>query len=332
MSDNLRTVQLQMLELLRYVDDVCVDNDLDYWIDGGTLLGAVRDSTFIPWDDDLDICLMKEDFDTLVDILHQRRNDSGYSLFYHKNKTANSWSDHLYCSKVLIGKKGLLKPVRIDITPMKLVKNTNADIREDLFITDVVNYLVTGNAKYCKELSVLSACFDYRWLLSCKKMFFEYFNNVHVTRNISAFGDDGLLIGYAYGDSLVCRSRSFFKYEDIFPLEKISFEGDFFSCPRNPQKYLSVLYGDYKKIPSLDRQKPANSVCVTSPSVDEVTKHLKNYIHKSDCLFLFSDSGSIFRNFYVYLRLFGPASSFLQTIRRVKYYLVATLKLDRNND
>ena len=51
----LRKQQLRMLEILLYIDKVCKENNINYWLSSGTLLGAVRHGGFIPWDDDLDI-------------------------------------------------------------------------------------------------------------------------------------------------------------------------------------------------------------------------------------------------------------------------------------
>lgn len=61
-TGKLRSIQLADTELLRLFDLFCRKNDLTYWLDWGTLLGAVRHRGFIPWDDDLDVCMPREDF------------------------------------------------------------------------------------------------------------------------------------------------------------------------------------------------------------------------------------------------------------------------------
>ena len=59
------------LEVLEIVVDICNRNKLQYFADWGTLLGAVRHQGFIPWDDDIDICLKREDYNQLIQILPQ---------------------------------------------------------------------------------------------------------------------------------------------------------------------------------------------------------------------------------------------------------------------
>ena len=79
----LRRHQLKMLEMLKYVDELCRKHDIPYYLSGGTLLGAVRHQGFIPWDDDLDIILMKKDFRRLLKVL---RNEPSvdYTLQCHQ--------------------------------------------------------------------------------------------------------------------------------------------------------------------------------------------------------------------------------------------------------
>ena len=54
-------------QMLCKFDDVCRKNDIDYYLLYGTLLGAVRHHDFIPWDDDIDVCLTRENFERLLD-------------------------------------------------------------------------------------------------------------------------------------------------------------------------------------------------------------------------------------------------------------------------
>jgi len=62
-------MQERMLEVLKVVDGICQKYNIPYWLSGGSMLGAVRHGGFIPWDDDLDIEMLRPDFERLMKIL-----------------------------------------------------------------------------------------------------------------------------------------------------------------------------------------------------------------------------------------------------------------------
>lgn len=68
----LRDVQELSVEILRFIDNVCNKYELDYILCYGTLLGAVRHKGFIPWDEDLDILMMRKDYNKLIEVLPRK--------------------------------------------------------------------------------------------------------------------------------------------------------------------------------------------------------------------------------------------------------------------
>ena len=67
----LRQCQLVQLHLLHVLDRICKDNGISYFLEGGTLLGAMRHNGFIPWDDDIDVGMPRSDYDKFLSIARQ---------------------------------------------------------------------------------------------------------------------------------------------------------------------------------------------------------------------------------------------------------------------
>lgn len=87
--EELRKWQLKLLDILVYFRDFCESNNLKFFLAGGTLIGAIRHKGFIPWDDDVDVQMLREDYDKLLKIWNLKADTSKYVCeFTTKNKCA----------------------------------------------------------------------------------------------------------------------------------------------------------------------------------------------------------------------------------------------------
>ena len=77
---NLRLIQRSSIAILKRFDEIAKKHNVKYWLDWGTLLGAVRHGGFIPWDDDIDICMEKEEYDKFLPILNKEFSGNGFEV------------------------------------------------------------------------------------------------------------------------------------------------------------------------------------------------------------------------------------------------------------
>lgn len=78
----LRDIQKSEIRMLLEVDRICKENNIKYWLDFGALLGAVRHKDFIPWDDDVDIGMMRDDYERFIDVFNEKTSDK--NLYAYK--------------------------------------------------------------------------------------------------------------------------------------------------------------------------------------------------------------------------------------------------------
>ena len=86
----LRKLQLTELDILIEIDKICKENNIQYFLIGGTLLGAVRHKGFIPWDDDIDVGMIRSDYEKFIDLC-LNKNVLGEKYFLHCNESDENY-------------------------------------------------------------------------------------------------------------------------------------------------------------------------------------------------------------------------------------------------
>ena len=241
----LRKQQLRMLEILLYIDKVCKENNIKYWLSSGTLLGAVRHGGFIPWDDDLDIEMMREDYERFIKIFP---NNYKYALQTHKTdenyfRTFAKVRDlHSQISEFEIDKYYKYRGLYVDVFSIEPLPQSICK-----FYGRVYGAIARWAHKcYNKKLKFrMVKCFQSIVSLSTiiVRPFFRLFTKE---------------LHHSYGSGFL-RKRHF---EDIFPLVDIKFEGYMFPAPNNMNNYLNKLYGDYHRLPEIDSIVVHTSSCI----------------------------------------------------------------------
>lgn len=241
----LRKQQLRMLDILLYVDKVCKEHNIRYWLSSGTLLGAVRHGGFIPWDDDLDIEMLREDYDKFIEVF---KDNDDYALQTYK-------SDKYF---LLPFAKIRDKHTLID----ELGNNTNYKYRGifiDVFCLDKsprFAYVAYGGLLYLlQKLQKNAYSKSARTILYIGKRLF--YGSIFVLRPLFNCIPYKRL-HHTYGAGPRWKHR---EIRDIMPLATIEFEGYHFPAPGNVDAYLKRMFGNYTALPDLDKLRVHISNC-----------------------------------------------------------------------
>lgn len=78
--DDLKHLQKVILDITKYIDRLCVENNIEYYLEGGSCIGAIRHKGFIPWDDDLDIIMDSDNYDRFIKVCREKLDTSKYYL------------------------------------------------------------------------------------------------------------------------------------------------------------------------------------------------------------------------------------------------------------
>ena len=242
----LRRQQLRMLDILTEVDRICKKHDIPYWLSSGTLIGAMRHDGFIPWDDDLDIEMMRKDYLRLMKVLPSElpewlvlqndETDPNYFYFYAKIRDRRSKMLEQNAYDRMWKEQGIY----IDIFPMekhpiwmqKLSEKTVGHMYK-IWRTS------TDDAKSIRKVRRI---FDLN-----NKILFPCLRAI-----LPLFTFNSTLLTSAMG--IPFHNPRYLN--EIFPLTTHVFEGREFPVPHDADAHLRHLFGDYMQLPDLNKLAP----------------------------------------------------------------------------
>lgn len=246
-NEKLKRVQRELLELFKEIDALFKKNNIHYFLIYGTLLGAVRHQGFIPWDDDLDIAVFKEDYDRAMELLrkslsdkyivHDKLTDPVYWCDFSKIRYRNSTATNEIW---LNDNKYKYKGVCLDIyrcweTPCsKYRKKQNRSKEHAKFA--LMNLSASKNLT--SKTKALFKCFTPLF-----SYFYYYFLDIVSKKEMR----------------YICDPADFsvpIKKEHLMPLREGLFEGISVPVPCDAEAVLTDRYGDFMKLPPKEQRLP----------------------------------------------------------------------------
>lgn len=260
--DELRRLQLVELEILRAIDDLCQRHSIPYFLDSGSVLGAVRHGGFIPWDDDIDIGMLREDYDRFIAAASEGLPE-GYRLLRpgFTGGYAPMWAKVMkegtkfYTCETL--EAGLDQGVFVDVFPYDRLCADGSAMRKqvrDCQMLQRASYLYHASSVNIAYQGVVGAvarlgCKAVHGLLrattSADSLAGKFTLAARPQENL---GDRHTVLSYPVEGG--------FAREDLLPPRRVAFEGHQLPVPRDTEGYLVKKYGeDWERLPPEDQRR-----------------------------------------------------------------------------
>lgn len=233
-----RDLQLEVLEIMDEIHRVCVKNNIRYALIAGSALGCVNYQGFIPWDDDIDLCVLKEDWDKFIDALNKDLDSKFYFQCFENDKKFN----------VINGPTMKVRKRGTYIEEVNFLLKNRCETGNGIFV-DVIIYDNVAESKLNDQI--------HRSFIKLLMPFYVLIDNLHIPH--VAFSKFIRWYSNRYArknenSSLISQPISvpwekflkepIFKKEDVFPFKLYKFEGREFYSYNNIEKILKQWYGD----------------------------------------------------------------------------------------
>lgn len=250
--EELKQIQLQILD---EVVAFCDKHQIRYFLMAGTLLGAVRHQGYIPWDDDIDIGMLREDYERFLELYSKEQGD--YYIYTHRLKPKCTFPFMKVCLKNTLVKEELLGTdeeygINIDIFPIDSISSKDGGevVREILSLLRQRHLKVANLSAYWEKRdklflvrAILKGALSF---ISYEKIFTKIDLILQKEAKYSSTYKGNILWGY--GERELVNPNIFEKFVQV------TFEGKQYLAPEKYDDWLTAVYGDYMQLPPAEKR------------------------------------------------------------------------------
>jgi lipopolysaccharide cholinephosphotransferase len=244
----MREVHSILFEQLYDIDRVCRENNIEYSLIAGTLLGAVRYNDFIPWDDDADIVMTRENFNKFDSIYKKQKNDK-FTYDYD-----GQWLKRVGLAKSIEYKGITLDRVCTDIFIFDNTPDSIIVLKLKVFILKLLQGMIKDKPNY-SSYNFLGKVASFATHLIGK--LFSANKKIKLYEDVSRIGNKKKTRHIWYYNAAFSYLKYFVNRDIISTYTGISLHGHNFMCLSGYKEYLTVAYGpDYLTPPPIEKQVP----------------------------------------------------------------------------
>ncbi len=252
---NLEEAKKIAFGVLKEIDDFCTKHEITYYLCYGTLIGAVRHKGFIPWDDDIDIMMPREDYDRFVALAKDGIGDHISLLYPEYNRDFFRPFARAYDSRTVLDfrnkKFHIDMGIWVDIFPLDGLPESKLKQKYHFTVQHIYRNMILAN--FVEQGARSSSREIVRRLLKvfvtnrvCRRLIkltmkrskkYSYHQSPYVAISVAAYG-----------------IRNKIRREDVAYPIKMAFEDGEFNVPNGYHNVLTSIYGDYMKLPPIEQQ------------------------------------------------------------------------------
>ena len=251
--EELDELKSKLLDILEWFHNFCKEHGLRYYALGGTMLGAARHNGFIPWDDDVDVGMLRKDYEKLAELLDGAEGKYRLETPHTKAKDYYYAFSKLYDTETTLienSKYKIKRGIYLDIFPLDGIGNSEEEYRENYKRIDKLNNLlmlkVAGFRKGRSFYKNLGVALFRLVPLSPKKLLYKL-DKACAEIDYDEAAYCGNLVG-AWGVREIVPKDVMGK-PTIYPFEHLEICG-----VEKPDEYLTSLYGNWRQLPPKEKQ------------------------------------------------------------------------------